>query len=434
MRLLRLATIDVHPLRRHRDFRVLFMGQAVSFLGSMVTYVALPYQVFQLTRSSFLVGALSFAELVPLVVSALTGGALADWADRRKLIRLSETALGACSLVLLGNALLPSPSVPLLFVVSMVMAGIDGFQRPALDALIPRLVDPDELVAAGALRSLLMNIGMVAGPAAGGALIAVFGLPATYGFDAMTFVFSLWVLGRMQAAPPPAEAERPSLRRIAEGLRYARSRPELLGTYTVDIVAMVFGMPKALFPALAERLGGASALGLLYAAISAGSLLVTVTSGWTALIRRHGVAISIAAAGWGLAVAALGFTDSLPLALVALAAAGAADMVSGIFRSAVWNQTIPDRLRGRLAGIEQVSYSVGPILGDLEAGAVAALAGLRVSIVSGGLLCVVGVALATAVLPAFRRYDSRSAARLRDAEMPASGPSADSRASAPDMD
>ncbi|HYZ46111.1 MAG TPA: MFS transporter, partial [Actinomycetota bacterium] len=257
VRLLRLAAVDIGPLRRHRDFRLLFVGQVVSFLGSMVTYVALPYQVYQLTRSSLLVGILSFAELVPLVVSALAGGALADAVDRRRLLRLSEVAFCACSLALLVNALLSEPQVWVLFVVSMVMAGVDGFQRPALDSLTPRLVDREELVAAGALASIRMNVGMVAGPAIGGVVIATFGLPATYGLDALTFLFSLAVLARMRAVPPPSDAERPSLRRIAEGLRYARSRPELLGTYGVDTVAMIFGMPQALFPALAERLGGA---------------------------------------------------------------------------------------------------------------------------------------------------------------------------------
>ncbi len=405
---MRLAAVDIGPLRRHRDFRLLFVGQVVSFLGSMVTYVALPYQVYQLTRSSLLVGILSFAELVPLVLSALAGGALADAVDRRRLLRLSEVAFCACSLALLVNALLSEPQVWVLFVVSMVMAGVDGFQRPALDSLTPRLVDREELVAAGALASIRMNVGMVAGPAIGGVIIATFGLPATYGLDAFTFLFSLALLARMRAVPPPSDAERPSLRRIAEGLRYARSRPELLGTYGVDTVAMIFGMPQALFPALAERLGGAEALGLLYTAPSVGSLVVTLTSGWTSVVRRHGVAILVAAGGWGLAIAAVGFADTLPVALAALAVAGGADMVSGIFRSAIWNQTIPDRLRGRLAGIEQVSYSVGPLLGNLEAGAVAAIAGIQASIVSGGILCVVGVGVAAFALPAFRRYDARA--------------------------
>jgi MFS family permease len=403
---LRRAAIDVRPLRRHRDFRLLFIGQAVSFIGSMVTFVALPYQMYDLTRSFVLVGALSFAGVIPIVVSSLAGGAFADAVDRRRLVRYGEIAQAVCSVLLLVNALLPQPRIWALFLLAVVIAGIEGFQRPALEALTPRLVDRDEVVAAGALNALRMNIGMVAGPAIGGFVIAWAGVPATYGLDAVTFLVSLFVLGLMRAVPPPEGAAQPSVRRIVEGLRYARSRQELLGTYSVDMVAMIFGMPEALFPALAERLGGPGALGLLYAAPSAGALLVTLTSGWTSSVRRHGMAIVVAAMVWGVCVVALGFASSLPLALGALVVGGASDMVSSIFRRAIWNQTIPDALRGRLAGIEQISYSVGPLIGNLEAGAVAALAGLRFSIVSGGILCVAGVAVATLLLPGFRRYDA----------------------------
>jgi len=212
----------------------------------------------------------------------------------------------------------------------------------------------------------------------------------------------------MRAVPPPSDAERPSLRRIAEGFRYARSRPELLGTYGVDMVAMFFGMPNALFPAFAQEFGGPGVLGLLYAAPSVGSLAATATSGWTRHVHRHGLGVILTAGVWGLGILLLGFAQSLPVALVALALAGAADMISGIFRSTIWNQTIPDRLRGRLAGIEQVSYSTGPLLGDVEAGIVGALAGVRVSIVSGGVLCIAGVGVAALLLPAFRRYDART--------------------------
>jgi MFS family permease len=406
--LLRLAVVDLTPLRRHRDFRLLWAGQGLSFFGSMVTYVAIPYQVYALTGSSLMVGLISAAELVPLLGAALYGGALADWKDRRRMVQLSELLLAVCAGILVVNALLPAPQVWVLFVVAMAMAGLDGIQRPSLDAMIPRLVDRDELTAASALDSLRGNVGMIAGPALGGVLIAVFGLPVTYGFDMLTFTASLFALSRMRAVPPPADAEPPSLRRIADGLRYARSRPELVGTYGVDIVAMFFGMPQALFPAFADEFGGASVLGLMYAAPSVGSLLATATSGWTGRVHRHGLAVVLAAAAWGAAITVVGLAPTLWLALVFLALAGAADMVSGIFRSTIWNQTIPDHLRGRLAGIEQVSYSTGPLLGNLESGVAASLLGVRAAIVSGGVLCVVGVAAAAALLPAFLRYDSRS--------------------------
>jgi MFS family permease len=211
----------------------------------------------------------------------------------------------------------------------------------------------------------------------------------------------------MRAVPPPADAPRPTLRSIAEGFHYARGRPELLGTYSVDMVAMFFGMPNALFPALAAKLGGgAGLLGLLYAAPAAGAMLATATSGWITRVRRHGAAVCVAAAGWGVGIVVVGLAPGIALALAGLVVAGFADMVSGIFRSTIWNQTIPDRLRGRLAGIEQVSYSTGPLLGNVEAGIVASLAGVRASIVSGGVLCIAGVAVAAAILPAFRRYEA----------------------------
>ncbi len=290
-RLLRLATMDVGPLRRRRDFRLLWIGQGVSFFGSMITYVALPYQAYQLSGSSLVVGLLGLAELAPLLVAAFIGGALADAVDRRRMMQVTELLFAVASMVLVANALLPHPQLWLLFVMSVLLATLDGLQRPSLDALTPRLVERDELPAAGALASFRMTIGMIAGPAVGGVLVATAGLPATYAVDVATFAVSLAALRMMRAVPPPAEAEPPSLARIREGLRYARSRPELMGTYIVDIVAMFFGMPMALFPAEATHLGGAGVLGLLYAAPAVGSLLATLTSGWVAHVHRHGAGV-----------------------------------------------------------------------------------------------------------------------------------------------
>lgn len=406
-RLLRLATVDVRPLRRHRDFRLLFMGQLVSFFGTMLTSVALPYQVYHITRSSLAVGLLGLVQLVPLLAFAFLGGALADAHDRRRMVQLTELAFAAMSGLLAANALLPHPHVWVLYAVAAAMAGLDALQRPSLDALLPRLVERDELTAAGALGSLRTTLGMVAGPALAGILIATIGLVSTYGLDVATFAVSLAALRLMRATPPPPDAERPSLRRVVEGLRYARSRPELLGTYVVDIVAMFFGMPTALFPALAARYGGPSVLGLLYTAPALGALVATATSGWAGRVHRHGRAVLYAAGAWGLAITAFGLTASLPLAVVFLACAGGADTVSGLFRQTIWNQTIPDALRGRLASIELVSYSSGPLLGDVESGVVATAYGVPASVVSGGILCVIGVAALAVALPRFRRYDAR---------------------------
>jgi MFS family permease len=403
----RAMAVDFGPLRRHRDFRLLWAGQAVTFLGSMVTYVAIPYQVYALTGSSLAVGMLGLVEFAAMLSTAFLGGALADAVDRRRMVRATEAALMGSSALLLANSLVQHPSVAVLYVVAGLATSLDALQRPSLDALLPRLVPVPELTAASALSSLRMTAGMIAGPAIGGALVATAGLPWTYGVDIATFAVSLVALQRMRAVPPPPDADRPSIRSVVEGLRYARRRPELVGTYLVDINAMFFGMPNSIFPALAVRFGGAGALGLLYAAPAVGSFVASATSGWTGRVHRHGLAVLWAAGLWGVAILGFGLSTQLWLALVFLSAAGAADMVSGLFRSVIWNTTIPDALRGRLAGIELVSYSTGPTLGNVEAGAVAALAGPRFSVGFGGAACVAGTLILAALLPAFRRYDNR---------------------------
>ena len=402
-----LATVDVTPLRRHRDFRLLFIGRLVSFFGSMISSVAFPYQVYQLTHSVLLVGALGVLEFAAILAFAFVGGALADARDRRAMVLLSEAALMACSLALAGNAALAHPQVWLLFVVATAWGVLDALQRPSLDAMLPRLVEKNELAAAAALGSIRGTLGQILGPAIGGVLIAVFGLTFTYLVDVGTFLVGLACLGLMRAVPPPVDAERPSLRRVVEGLRYARSRQELIGTYLVDMTAMFFGMPMALFPAIAQEFGGPQVLGLLYAAPAVGSFLFSATSGWTNQVHRHGMGVIVAATAWGVAIVGFGLSPSLGPALFFLALAGAADMMSGVFRSVIWNQTIPDSLRGRLASIEMLSYTSGPALGNFEAGLVAAIFNVRVSVVSGGVLCVIGCVLCAAALPLFRRYDAR---------------------------
>jgi MFS family permease len=402
-----MATVDVTPLRRHRDFRLLFIGRLVSFFGSMISSVAFPYQVYQLTHSVLLVGALGVLEFAAILAFAFVGGALADARDRRAMVLLSEAALMACSLALAGNAALAHPQVWLLFVVATAWGVLDALQRPSLDAMLPRLVEKNELAAAAALGSIRGTLGQILGPAIGGVLIAVFGLTFTYLVDVGTFLVGLACLGLMRAVPPPVDAERPSLRRVVEGLRYARSRQELIGTYLVDMTAMFFGMPMALFPAIAQVFGGPQVLGLLYAAPAVGSFLFSATSGWTNQVHRHGMGVIVAATAWGVAIVGFGLSPSLGPALFFLALAGAADMMSGVFRSVIWNQTIPDSLRGRLASIEMLSYTSGPALGNFEAGLVASIFNVRVSVVSGGVLCVIGCVLCAAALPLFRRYDAR---------------------------
>ncbi len=398
--------LDLTPLRG-REFRLLFIGQLVSFFGSMITFVALPFQLYELTESTLAVGALGVCEFVPIVTVALVSGALADAVDRRTLVRVSELGSAVVVAALLANSLLGDPQVWVLFVCAALLAGFYALLRPPLDALVPRIVPREQLKAAMALEWLRSDVGMIAGPAIGGVLIAAFDVPVTYGIDVATFLVSLGFLSLMRASPPPPDADAPSLRSIAEGLRFARSRPELMGTYLVDINAMFFGMPQALFPAIAAGYGGAEVLGLMLAAPAVGSLLVALFSGWTKRVHRHGRAVALAACGWGFAIIAFGFADVLWLALACLAVAGGMDAVSGLFRSVIWNETIPDRLRGRLAGVEMISYTAGPTLGNFEAGALASVVGVRASVVSGGVMCVVGTGVILAFLPAFWRYDAR---------------------------
>jgi MFS family permease len=395
--------IDITPLIVSRDFRLLFAGQTVSFFGSMMSFVVLPVQMYQLTHSSLAVGLLGVAECVPLVIMALVGGALADYFDRRRMVQVSELSLAVCSGVLILNSLLPKPHAWVLYACATAVAALGGVKRPSLQAMFPRLVAAELIPAVSALNSLSGTLGNIVGPIAGGFVASSAGPVWAYAANLITFVISLLALLMMRAAPPPPDADRPSLQSIAEGLRYAKSRPELMGTYLVDMNAMFFGMPMALFPAIAAGLGNSS-VGLLYAAPAAGALLATLTSGWMPRVRRHGLAVSVAAALWGVAIVALGFSGRLWLALVCLLLAGAADGVSALFRMTIWNQTIPDYLRGRLAGIEMISYLTGPLLGNAEAGIVASLFSIRASVVSGGVLCVLGTGLLVMALPEFVTY------------------------------
>ncbi len=397
--------MDLAPLR-HRDYRLLFAAQAVSFFGTMITYVALPYQMYRVTGSTLAVGLLGLAELVPLLATAFIGGALADAIDRRRMALVTDLALAAGSGALVLVALSHASAWPL-FVVAAWMSAVSGLQRPSMEALVPRLIDKEDMPAAAALAGVRGGVGMIAGPAFGGVLIASVGLASTYLVDVVSYVVSLICLWQIRAVPPPEGAEPPSVEAVREGFRYARSRQELIGTYIVDFVAMVFGMPLALFPAMSDRLGGPSVLGLMYAAPAVGGLVASLVSRWMAHVYRHGLAIMIAATVWGAAIIAFGFCNTLWPALVLLALAGAADAVSGLFRMTMWNQTIPDALRGRLASIEMVSYMSGPLLGHVEAGVVASAFGVRASVVSGGVLCVAGVLVCGLALPRFVLYDSR---------------------------
>jgi len=400
--------IDFSPLKRYPDFRRLWLSGLISYFGSMFTYVALPFQVKELTGSYLAVGLIGLVEIIPLVVFGLYGGVLADHMDRKKMIWATEAAALCLSGVLLINSLLPQPKLILIYIVAALFSAVDGLQRPSADAILPRLVEHKDLPAASALMSLRWQVGMVTGPALAGVLISIAGVSAGFILDILTYLLALFILLKVKSVPPMKESEKPSFSSLVAGVKYATSRKDLMGTYLVDLSAMFFAMPTALFPFWAEQVGAPWALGLFYAAGTIGSILVTLTSGWVKSYTKHGRAIFLAALGWGVAITLAGVSNNLFLILLFLILAGASDMVSALFRSTLWNQSIPDEYRGRLAGVELISYSVGPLGGQTRAGFTAERTSLRTSVVSGGLLCIGFVTLFTALLPEFRKYDSKS--------------------------
>ena len=371
----------------------------------MITMVALPFQIKELTNSYLAVGAIGAVELIPLIIFGLYGGVLADRYDRKKLIWVSEFGSMVLTTALLINSILPQPSLLAIYVIAALFSAVDGLQRPSSNAILPRLVDHDDLPSANALMSIRWQSGVIIGPAVGGLIIASYSTSLGYVIDVLTYAISLIFLARVKNVPATEKSEKPAISALFEGVRYAFSRKDLLGTYLIDLAAMFFAMPNALFPFWADQLDAKWSLGLFYAAGTIGSVLVTLTSGWVGNYRWHGRAVIWAAIGWGAAIAISGVVHSVWVVLFFLAAAGASDMVSALFRSAIWNQTIPDELRGRLAGIEMLSYSIGPLTGQMRAAMVATATSLSISVTSGGLMCVIFVALLASFLPTFRKYD-----------------------------
>ena len=350
-------------------------------------------------------------ELIPLIVFGLYGGVLADRVDRRKMILITEFALMIMTFSLFINTQLTRPSLIWIYIVAGSFAALDGLQRPSADAILPRLVGHGDLPSASALMSLRWQTGVITGPALAGILLATTGTGTAYLVDVITFAISLLFLARVKSVLPiknNSAAKASAMSSMLEGIKYATSRKDLLGTYLVDLAAMFFAMPNALFPFWADQLNATWALGLFYAAGTIGSVFVTLTSGWIKNYHHHGRAVFLAALGWGAAITLAGFAHSLFFILLFLAIAGASDMVSALFRGAIWNQSIPDELRGRLAGIELLSYSVGPLGGQMRAGTFAAVTNLRTSVIGGGLLCIGFVSIAAGSLPKFRKYDART--------------------------
>jgi MFS family permease len=406
-RFARLA-IDLSPLRRYPAFRWFWLGQAAKDLGAGIVQVALPFQIYDLTGSTLAVAAISFVELVPLVTLTLVGGALADAVDRRRLLVWTQAGMAIVGIGLLVNATLPEPRVWAVFVLAFFSASFFCLGIGGMRSITPRLVPTEEIPATMVLEGISGSFASVAGPAFGGLLIGSIGLTATYAFDLGTFVAGIGGILALPRIPPVADADRPSLRSIVDGFRYVRRQPVVLGFMLVDVNAMIFGMPMALFPAIAtHKYGDATLVGYMYAAPYAGALASSLVSGWIPHVRRQGLAVALAASAWGIAIAVFGFTDTFWAGLVLLAIAGAADDISAIFRSTIMLSATPEALRGRLTGIEFMQVASAPTLGNVEAAVVASLTSIRFSIVSGGLACVGGTLLVALAFPALIRYDAK---------------------------
>jgi MFS family permease len=399
--------IDITPLRRSRDFRALVAGDLVSVVGSQLTQVAVPYQVYQLTHSSLVVGLVSLAALLPLITGSLIGGSLADAVDRRRLLLVVELLMAACSAGLAVNADTGSALWPL-FLLPALSAGLSGCDSAARNAVVPSMVRRSDLPAANALFQSLSQVGSVAGPAAAGLLLAGAGIRFVYWMDVAGYLVGVVAVYAISPQRPAGGGHQPGLRSIIDGFRFLRGRQSIQGAYLIDINAMVFGMPRALFPALAMTVfgGGASTVGFLYAAPGAGALVGALTTGWVGGVRRQGRAVIIAVIVWGLAIAGFGLVSWLPAALVLLAVAGWADVISAVFRNTIIQLSVTDEYRGRLQGLQMAVVTGGPRLGDLESGGVATAFGNTVSVVSGGLACVAGALLLAWLLPGFRRQDT----------------------------
>jgi MFS family permease len=409
--LVRRLAVDITPLRVSAEYRRLWLGESVSFLGTQLTAVAVSIQVYDITRSSAAVGLVGLAAFVPLVTLGLFGGALADAVERRRLALLTSSGLALLSGLLALQAVLDLRSPLLLYLLVAAQSALFAVDSPTRRTFPPRLLPPQLIPAANALSMVTMGFGSTGGPLLAGVLVGVGGYGAAYGVDVLTFAVALLALLRLRAMPPePSEGgpQRAGFASVVDGLRFLRGRDVLLATFAVDLIAMVFGMPRAVFPELADRVlgGGATTVGLLNGALAAGSLAAAALSGPTGRVRRQGVGVVAAVCAWGVAVAAFGLSRSLWVALLALFVAGAADAVSAVWRTAVLQLATPDEFRGRLNGVFTVVVAGGPRLGDLRVGGAAALLGTTAAVTGGGALVVLGALAVAAALPRLVAYDS----------------------------
>ncbi len=403
--------MNIEPLRAHRDFRLIFFGQIINSFGSQATQVALPYQLYLLTHSPLALGALAATQLAALLLFSLIGGAIADTVDRRRLLLSTQLGMCAVSCALAGLAISGMTQAWHIYVLAFVGSILQSIDRPARSSMLPRLVSAENLRAAVALQQAGVQIARMTGPAFGGLLVASAGVAAGYTLDAITFSVSLAALLSIASLPPLVQGVRPSPRAILDGLRYVRTMPVLSSAFAIDLNAMIFGLPSGLFPVLAVDTFhvGARGLGLLMAAPSVGSVVGSLWAGSLTEARRPGRIVVGAVVVWGLAIACFGAVPWFPLALALLAVGGAADGASATLRWTIIQLTSPDQLRGRVTALNLIVVGGGPRLGDIESTGIAALTSPRISVISGGLACVIGVALVLRFVPALLSYDARPA-------------------------
>ncbi len=405
--LLRRQAVDTRPLAIPA-YKRLLIGQGTSFIGSMLTQVAVPVQVYAISNSSLYVGLVGFAGLVPIVVFGLYGGAIADAVDRRTLYFWSSIGTWLVTLGLLAQTLVGLDNVPLILGLVVLQSSVFAIASSARGAIIPRIVDTELVPAANTLNFTVSNVGSVVGPLIAGVLVALpHGFAFSYGVDALLFTAALYSALRLPPIPPDGSAPKLGLRSIVEGLAFIATRPVLVMSFLVDIAAMVLALPRALFPQVAhERFHGN--VGPLYAAIAIGSVIAGLSSGWIGRVRRQGVALTVAIVAWGGAVALAGLAHQLWLAVVLLAVAGAADLISAVYRQTILQTYAPDEMRGRMQGVFIAVVAGGPRLGDVRSGGMAAVTGPTVSWVGGGIACMVVVAIAGVAVRSFWRYDAQA--------------------------
>jgi MFS family permease len=399
--------LDLTPLRRYPAFRRLWFGQAVSFIGTEIAEVALAYQMYQLTNSKLAVGLISLTHLIPLLSLTVIGGAIADAVDRRRLMQIQQLGMVVGSLGLAINASLADPHVWALYASQLIISSSFSIGVGAQRSMTPQLVDEHNFLAASALNSVTSQFGAVGGPAIAGVLLKFVELKWVYLFDTVSYVGALIAVFLLPRLVAREDADRPSLRSIAAGFRYVRHQPVILGFFLVDTVAMIFGMPSALFaPVASDRFNDPALVGYLYMAPAAGALVVSLLSGPLRHIRRQGLGVVITASLWGAAITGFAFAHQFWVALLLLGIAGFGDQISAILRSVMLYRITPGEMLGRVSGIEFMQVAAAPSIGNLEAGALASATNLTVAIASGGIACVIGCGLLGLAFPALVRYDA----------------------------